>query len=175
MNYTYYYLSENDILSYGFATIRVNTVKVLPGNDERGRVLRAIGRRFEEYPDERVCFASKSFARELLRPFGVLAGNNFENLSLAFTLVLVITDGSQTPEEIYEALNREASKENKSITMRVLTPQWLLATESGTNATLWNVGSIGVSYGMTYSTYGGITCYDREYLEFLKKKKKYEL
>ncbi len=117
------------------ATIRVNTVKVLPGNDEKSRVLRAILKSWEKYGD-RACIASPEFARKLLEPYGV--GDDLGELSVGGQGIIVATDGSQSIEQIYQALSQEAARYNLSVVMRVVTPRWVFAVESSTGRSLWD-------------------------------------
>ncbi|NJF24321.1 hypothetical protein [Thermococcus sp. Bubb.Bath] len=118
----------------GIATIRVGTVGVLSGSDERSKVLRAILKRWEKYRGN-ACVASPDFAREFLRPYGI--GDDLENLSVGTQGIIVITDGSQSIEDIHRALSREAARYNLSVAMRVLTPRWVSAVESS-GGSIWD-------------------------------------
>ena len=134
IRYYYTYFIDNFQGYDGVATIRIGTVKVLPRNDEKSRVLRAILKRWEKY-DDKACIASPEFARKLLKPYGV--GDDLGELSIGSQGIIVITDGSQSIGRIYQALSREAARYNLSVVMNVLTPRWVSAAES-TNKSLWD-------------------------------------
>ncbi|EEB74324.1 hypothetical protein [Thermococcus sp. AM4] len=130
----YYYYDSS--LGYDrIATIRIGTVKVLPRNDEKSRVLRAVLKSWEKY-DDRACIASPDFARKLLKPYGV--GDDLGELSVGDQGIIAITDGSQGVDDIYRAISREAAKHNLSVVMKVVTPRWVFAVESSTGRSLWD-------------------------------------
>ncbi|NPA47270.1 MAG: hypothetical protein GXO14_01330 [Thermococci archaeon] len=135
IRYYYTHLADNFQGYDGVATIRIGTVKVLPRNDEKDRVLRAILKRWEKYGDK-TCIASPDFARKLLRPYGV--GDDLGDLSAGGQGIIVITDGSQSVEEVYRALSREAARYNRSVVMKVITPRWVFAVESSAKGSLWD-------------------------------------
>ncbi len=91
IKYRYTYLIDNFQEYDGIATIRIGKVKVLPRNDEKSRVLRAILKSWEKY-DDKACIASLEFARKLLGPYGV--GDDLGELSTGNQGIIVITDGS---------------------------------------------------------------------------------
>ncbi len=130
-----YYYYDNSLGYDRIATIRIGTVKVLPRNDEKSRVLRAVLKSWEKYGD-RACIASPDFARKLLKPYGV--GDDLGELSVGDQGIIVITDGSQGVDDIYRAISREAAKHNLSVVMKVVTPRWVFAVESSTGRSLWD-------------------------------------
>ena len=135
ISYYYAHFIDNFQGYDGVATIRIGTVKVLPRNDEKSSVLRAILKSWEKYGDK-ACIASPEFARKLLKPYGV--GDDLGELSTGNQGIIVITDGSQGIEDIYRAISREAAKHNLSVVMRVITPRWVFAVESSDKGSLWN-------------------------------------
>ena len=134
IRYYYTYFIDNSQGYDGIVTIRIGTVKVLPRNDEKSRVLRAILKRWEKY-DDKACIASPEFARKLLKPYGV--GDDLGELSTGNQGLIVIADGSQGIEDIRRVLSREAAKHNLSVAMDVITPRWVFEVESS-GKSLWN-------------------------------------
>lgn len=134
IKYHYTRFVEDSVGYDGIATIRISTVGVLSGSDERSRVLRAILKRWEKYGDN-ACVASPDFARKLLKPYGI--GDDLGNLSVGTRGIIIITDGSQSIEDAHRALSREAARYNLSVAMRVLTPRWVSAVESS-GESIWN-------------------------------------
>ncbi|AJC72611.1 hypothetical protein X802_00180 [Thermococcus guaymasensis DSM 11113] len=135
IRYHYTHFIDNFQEYDGVATIRIDTVKVLPRNDEKSKVLRALLKSWEKSGDK-TCIASPEFARELLRPYGV--GDDLGELSTGNEGIIVVTDGSQSIGQIYQALSREAAEHNISVVMRVVTPRWVFAVESSTGRSLWD-------------------------------------
>lgn len=135
IKYRYTYFIDNFQGYDGVATIRIGTVKVLPRNDEKSRVLRAILKRWEKY-DDKACIASPEFARKLLNSYGV--GDDLGELFTGSQGIIVITDGSQNIKEIHQALSREAARYNLSVVMDVLTPRWVFEVESSAKGSFWD-------------------------------------